>query len=275
LRIPSALVVARSNSKGVFVFKITMEKKCTKCGEVKSLDEFGNEKKGKNGKSSRCKYCAKEYSKTFKKNNPEKIKEINKKYSEKNKENIKDYREANKEKSKQYSKDYYKQHAIEFKEKYKDYRYANKEKIDQYKKDYYKLNKVRLNEKSKKYGIENKDKLKLANKKYREKLRKHKRDNISTLEFINLFQDNNGLRKCNKCQVVKSLDEDLMEQIQRELHQLEENLDFALEIEGARTQLTGGMQQIRGTQLLNAIKEKPFSALTVEEKEMLKKLGVK
>jgi DNA primase len=75
--------------------------------------------------------------------------------------------------------------------------------------------------------------------------------------------------------VVKRLDEDLMEQIQRELHQLEENLDFALEIEGARTQLTGGMQQIRGTQLLNAIKEKPFSALTVEEKEMLKKLGVK
>ena len=75
--------------------------------------------------------------------------------------------------------------------------------------------------------------------------------------------------------VVKSLDEALMAQFQRELHQLEENLDFALEIEGARTQLTGGMQQIRGTQLLNAIKEKPFSALTVEEKEMLKKLGVK
>lgn len=75
--------------------------------------------------------------------------------------------------------------------------------------------------------------------------------------------------------VVKSLDEDLMAQFQRELHQLEENLDFGLEIEGARTQLKGGMQQIRGTQLLNAIKEKPFSALTVGEKEMLKKLGVK
>lgn len=74
---------------------------------------------------------------------------------------------------------------------------------------------------------------------------------------------------------VKGLDEGLMMQVQRELHQLEENLDFALEIVGARTQLTEGMQQIRETQLLNAIKEKPFSALTVEEKEMLKKLGVK
>ncbi|MFT7227531.1 MAG: DNA primase [Methylophilaceae bacterium] len=74
---------------------------------------------------------------------------------------------------------------------------------------------------------------------------------------------------------VKGLDEVLMMQFQRELHQLEENLDFALEIAGARTQLTEGMQQIRGTQLLNAIKEKSFSALTIEEKEMLKKLGVK
>ena len=38
------MVVARSNSQGIFVFKITMEKKCTKCGEVKSLDEFYNHK---------------------------------------------------------------------------------------------------------------------------------------------------------------------------------------------------------------------------------------
>ena len=75
--------------------------------------------------------------------------------------------------------------------------------------------------------------------------------------------------------VVKGLDEGLMVQVQRELHQLEENLDFALEIAGARTQLTEGMQQARERQLLNAIKEKSFSALTVEEKEMLNKLGVK
>ena len=66
-----------------------------------------------------------------------------------------------------------------------------------------------------------------------------------------------------------------MMQIQRELHQLEENLDFSLEIAGARTQLTEGMQQARETKLLNEIKEKPISALTTEEREMLKKLGVK
>ena len=57
LRIPSALVVARSNSQGIFVFKITMEKKCTKCGVVKSLDEFYNNKPTKDGKNYRCIVC--------------------------------------------------------------------------------------------------------------------------------------------------------------------------------------------------------------------------
>jgi hypothetical protein len=35
------------------------------------------------------------------------------------------------------------------------------------------------------------------------------------------------------------------------------------------------MQMVRETKLLNEIKEKPLSALTSEEREMLKKLGVK
>jgi len=67
----------------------------------------------------------------------------------------------------------------------------------------------------------------------------------------------------------------LMAEIERELHQLEESLDIALEFEGARTQLTEGMQLVREVKLLNEIKEKPLSALTSEEREMLKKLGVK
>ena len=59
------MVVARSTSKGIFVFKITMEKKCTKCGEVKSLDEFSKDKRKKDGKQSRCKSCRKEYNKEY------------------------------------------------------------------------------------------------------------------------------------------------------------------------------------------------------------------
>ncbi len=34
-----------------------MEKKCTKCGEVKCLEEFGKRATSKDGKQSRCKLC--------------------------------------------------------------------------------------------------------------------------------------------------------------------------------------------------------------------------
>ena len=50
-----------------------MEKKCTKCGVVKSLDEFNNRKDSKDGKQFICKICNKEYRKK-KKNGGIKIK---------------------------------------------------------------------------------------------------------------------------------------------------------------------------------------------------------
>jgi len=74
---------------------------------------------------------------------------------------------------------------------------------------------------------------------------------------------------------IKNVDIKLQTEIERELHLLEENVDFALEFNGVRAQLSGEMQQIKETQLLKQIKEKPVSALTLEERELLKKLGVK
>ena len=67
----------------------------------------------------------------------------------------------------------------------------------------------------------------------------------------------------------------LMHEIELELNHLDESLDFALEFEGARTQLTEMVQQGREVKLLNEIKEKPLSALSLEEREMLKKLTSK
>lgn len=75
--------------------------------------------------------------------------------------------------------------------------------------------------------------------------------------------------------ILKSKDPGLIVEIERELHQFEEHLDFALEFEGVRTQLTEAGQQTRDAHLLEAIKEKPLSALSEEEREMLKKLGTK
>jgi DNA primase len=71
------------------------------------------------------------------------------------------------------------------------------------------------------------------------------------------------------------VDPRLLHEIQRELHLLDESLDFALEFEGARTQLLELTQQMQDGGILDTLKEKPFSTLTVEEREMLKNLTVK
>ena len=79
-----------------------MEKKCTKCGEVKSLDEFYNHKIGKNGKRHECKICTKNYNKEYNKKNKEKNNKYNKEYYKNNKEKEKKrlalYRKENKDK---------------------------------------------------------------------------------------------------------------------------------------------------------------------------------
>ena len=131
LKIPFVLVVARSTSKGIFVFKITMEKKCTKCKEVKDFDEFPNFKKGKHGKAYQCKSCFKDYFKKYKQDNKEKIKEYNKEYKQDNKEKIKDY--------------------------FKKYKQDNKEKIKEYNKEYYSKNKDRLIKETSLYSKEKRE----------------------------------------------------------------------------------------------------------------------
>ena len=75
--------------------------------------------------------------------------------------------------------------------------------------------------------------------------------------------------------IESNIDPRLLHEIQRELHVLDETLDFALEFEGARTQLIEQAQQKHDGGLLDALKVKPFNALTAEEREMLKNLTAK
>ncbi|PKO24390.1 MAG: DNA primase, partial [Betaproteobacteria bacterium HGW-Betaproteobacteria-8] len=74
-------------------------------------------------------------------------------------------------------------------------------------------------------------------------------------------------------QLEKHLDERLIREIQRELHLLDENLDFALEFEGARKQLREVYSQRKQSRLLDSIREKSLSQLTEEERELLKLLN--
>ena len=65
-------------------------------------------------------------------------------------------------------------------------------------------------------------------------------------------------------------DTKLMREVERDLQLLDESLDVALEIRGARKQLLEMQQQRAHTNLFDKIKEKSLSELTEEEKAVLK-----
>ena len=69
------------------------------------------------------------------------------------------------------------------------------------------------------------------------------------------------------------VDEVLLREIQRDLHMLDESLDFALEFEGARKQMRDMYAQRAREQLLDKLKEKSLAELTAEERELLKSVG--
>lgn len=76
-------------------------------------------------------------------------------------------------------------------------------------------------------------------------------------------------------QLQGKVDDRLMREVERELHLLDEGLDFALEFEGARKQIKELYQQREHSNLLDKIKEKPLSELTDEEKALLRLVRTK
>jgi len=92
-------------------------KQCTKCGEVKGLDEFSKDKGKKYGVSSQCKICKKQYKK---------------KYYEENKEYFKKYRQENKERIKAKKKKYHEENRERINQQNKKWREENKERLNQY-----------------------------------------------------------------------------------------------------------------------------------------------
>ena len=71
------------------------------------------------------------------------------------------------------------------------------------------------------------------------------------------------------------LDEKVLSELARELNVLDDTIDFSLEISGARSQLQDAYaQKIEGI-LLAQVSEKPLSALTENERLLLKSLGNK
>ncbi len=71
------------------------EKKCSRCGNIKPIDEFYNDKDSKDGKGYRCKACRQILTLSWRKRNPEQVKSTMKKWEDinrKKKESSKDGR---------------------------------------------------------------------------------------------------------------------------------------------------------------------------------------
>lgn len=70
---------------------------CRRCGKEKKLEEFPNNSKTKDGKSSWCKSCTKKYQDKYRQKKENKLKksELNKKYYQENKDYWVKWREEN------------------------------------------------------------------------------------------------------------------------------------------------------------------------------------
>ena len=174
-----------------------MEKKCTKCEKVKSLDEFCNDKSKKDGKFLKCRKCASQYYKDYRKNNKEKEKLRHHLYHKKNKEKInqytKEYRKDNQEQLAEYRDNYRKNNKEKEKLRHHLYYLNNKEKIKTYKEKWNKNNPKKL----KNYSLNSYE--------YRLKYHKERRENDSLFKLrgnisgiIRNSLRNNGYNKKTK-----------------------------------------------------------------------------
>ena len=127
-------------------------KRCFKCKEEKSFDFFCKNKRERDGYSSQCKICAKEYHLE----NREVILNKQKEYSLENREVI-----LNKQ------REYYLENRVIVNKKHRDYYNDNKEKISSVKKTYNIENKDIIKENKKKYYQSNKEIIKIKHREYK------------------------------------------------------------------------------------------------------------
>lgn len=141
-----------------------MKKICVRCKLEKPINNFGNNKNKKDGKSTYCKKCELIRSKEYRENNRDKVNLSSKKY-----------RENNQKKYKESIDKYLKKNPnMTSKERMKKYRQSDEWKIKnkEKRKKYYQENKEKLREKRKKYYQENKEKNRKLNNTWKNKKRK-------------------------------------------------------------------------------------------------------
>jgi hypothetical protein len=104
---------------------ILKTKKCSKCGQIKSINEFGKNKRIKSGLSSWCKDCLAKYNKQWHISNPKYYKQYYIDNLEERKEYNRQWYIDKSEKVKECHKRYYINNLKQFKEKHRQWRKNN------------------------------------------------------------------------------------------------------------------------------------------------------
>jgi len=155
------------------------EKRCSKCGVLKTLSEFYKHKRGKDGLAWSCKSCNKEY----KEKNKEKISLRTKKYNQEHKNERRDS-----------AYKYYLKNV----DKIKEYSEKNKEKINLRTKKYNQEHKNERRDSDHKYYLENIDKIKEYNAERRPRNREHDKKYFREYLIINREKRYENVRRYNK-----------------------------------------------------------------------------
>lgn len=156
-------------------------KQCSQCKKFKSLNEFGYNKRIKNGRHYLCKYCSRQNSKQYRQKHPGKAKATSKRYCEKNKKEIrkrrriyyynheeerKKYYQEHKDEREKYQKEYRKNNLESIKQNKREYRQTHKEEIKENAKQYYQKHKEKVLENSRQYNKTHKEEIKQFGKSY-------------------------------------------------------------------------------------------------------------
>lgn len=152
-------------------------KTCSKCGQVKPIDAFGNHKSSKDGLRSQCRVCNSLAAKNYRLNNPDKVRQAKKRWAKNNPDKMlqmwKTYQAKNKTKLAKYNKEYRQENLEHLKNVARQYRLANKDKKSQADKLYAQQNPQVNREASRRYRTNNPERAKAAGKKWRAANKEH------------------------------------------------------------------------------------------------------
>lgn len=138
-------------------------KRCSQCREIKTLEEFHQDRARKYGRRSACNVCVREYSRKYRETNPEKARESAHKYRQANLEKARErnhkWHEANRERTQKRKRRWYKDNRERSRETSRKWREANLEKTREDSRRWREANLERVQENERRYRQANPEKI--------------------------------------------------------------------------------------------------------------------